>query len=120
MDSVVNQPKAVRNMNVRLIMIVKVINAVKLAHAEMLAYNPDRVVLMPNAVSSIDKLSAHAHHHILETHKSNVYWKRIFAPEIHAEIMLNAGILAAELMNAFAHPIVLEIRIRDANALARS
>lgn len=120
MVSAVNQPNRVPDTNVRPIVIVKVIHGVKLVHVEMHAYNPERVALMPNVVSSIDKHNAHVHHPISEIQRSNVCWNRMFVPAIRAVQMLNVVTLAVELMNVFAHPIVLVIHTKDANAVARN
>lgn len=120
MAIVASQRRDVPDLNALLMVIVNLINVAKLAHAEIHAYNLARVVLMPSAALLIDKHTAHAHHHISVIHKSNVIWRQIFVHGIHVVHMQNVATLAMELMNAFAHQIVLVIRIKDAFAVNRN
>lgn len=116
MDSEVNQHKVAQDQNVQLTVIVKLINDVKLAHAEIHVCKPVLVVWTLSVGLLIDVNNAHAQQDILEIQPLNAHLKLAHVLEIHADRTQDA-VMPMAVMNVLVHQDVLVIHTKVAYAV---
>lgn len=119
MAIVVNQLRDVHGQSVQSIMIVKLINNVKVAHAEIHVCSLALAVLMHNVVLLTDRNNALVLRATLEIQPLNVRLKQMHAHATRADRIQDAEMLLAA-MNVHAHPVVLVIHIKDVYAVNRA